>query len=117
MNKEKLKKIPHIISGFMILLHSYERYEAGHGSFVVFLFAGVLFLTIAVFHSKLSRKFPLTDITFYIIESLLSFIIAYEYWSVGKVGLPIPYLIAGLFQIFASYKFIVRTKKNKPINS
>jgi hypothetical protein len=113
MNKEKLKKVPHIISSVMILLHSYERFETGHGSYVVFLFAGIIFLSVAIFHQPLSKKFPWIDITFYGIESLLSFVIAYEYWSAGKKGLPFGYIIAGLFQIFAIYMFISRAKKAK----
>lgn len=111
MNKEKLKKIPHIVGGFMILLHSFERFETGHGSYIVFLITGIIFLSVAIFHKPLLKKFPLVDITFYSIEGLLSFVIAYEYWSIGKVGLPYAYMIAGVFQIFAVYMFISRNRK------
>ncbi|WP_146185107.1 hypothetical protein [Flavobacterium pallidum] len=112
MKKEKLKKLPHFISGGMILLHSVERFEMNHNSYLIFLFAGIVFMSVAVLHKKISKKFPLVDITFYALEGILSFVIAFEYWEAGKTGLPIPYIIAGLFQMFAIYKFALRAKKS-----
>ncbi|RZJ66921.1 MAG: hypothetical protein EOO50_07655 [Flavobacterium sp.] len=113
MNKEKLKKIPHLISGMVILLHSLERFETGHSSWIVFLLAGVVFLTVAIFHHKLSARFPMLDILFYGIESFLCFLIAYEYFAAGKKGVPVMYAIAGLVQIFAMFMFARRKKLHK----
>ena len=115
MNKEKLKRIPHLFSAIIILLHSYERFESGHSSYLVFLLAGIIFLLLAIFHHKISAKIPKIDIIFYGIESLLALVIAYEFYRIGKKGLPVMYLIAALFQLFAIYKFILRTKKTKAI--
>ena len=115
MNKEKLKKIPHFISGVIILLHSLERFESNHKTYIVFLVAGIIFLSIAIFHKYFSKKFPLIDIIFYCIEGLLSFIIAYEYFKAEKKGLPIAYLIAGIFQLFAIYKLSAATKNKNSI--
>jgi hypothetical protein len=111
MNKEKLKKIPHIFSATIILFHSYERFETEHSSYLVFLFLGLIFLALAIFHHKIAHRIPYIDIVFYAIESMLSLIIAYEYYNGGKKGLPIMYLIACLFQLFAMYKFMSRSKK------
>ncbi len=109
--KEKLKKISHILAGVIILFHAYEKYESGHGSYIFFVIAGVLFLSIASFHHQLKLKFPWVDNCFFVIEATLSLIIAYDYFHMGKVGLPIMYLIAGLFQICAIYFFSRRLKK------
>jgi hypothetical protein len=111
MNKEKFKKIPHIISGVIILLHAFERFESGHSTYIIFLLAGIVFLSIAWFHKVLTSKFPLIDILFYIIESILSFVIAYEYFSAGKKGLPYMYLVAAIMQLFACFMFFSKNKK------
>lgn len=113
MKKEKLRKIPHLISAFIILIHSLERFESGHKSYLIFLLAGIVFLCVAIFHKILSNNFCLTDLTFYGIESILSFTIAYEYWIAGKNGLPIAYILAGIFQIIAIYIFKVKSKSRK----
>ena len=115
MNKEKLKKIPHFISGVVILLHSLERFESNHKTYIVFLVAGIIFFSLAIFHKYFIRKFPLIDIIFYGIESLLSFLIAYEYLKADKKGLPIAYCIAGIIQLIAIYKFRATTKNKHSI--
>lgn len=112
MKVEKLKKLPHIFSGCLILLHSLERYDSGHSSYLIFLFCGTIFLFLAIFHHRISHKLPLIDVTFYLIESLLSFVIAFEFYSVGKKGLPIVYIIAGLLQILAVFMFARKSKKH-----
>jgi hypothetical protein len=110
MQNEKIKKLPHIISSIVILLHSYERFDHGHNSYLVFFFCGLLFFAIAIFHHRLISKFPLIDIIFYIIEGLLALVIAYEYFHAGKKALPFVYLFAALMQCFVVFKFIRRSR-------
>jgi hypothetical protein len=109
--KEKIKKAAHILAGVLILFHSYERYETGHKSYIYFLIAGLIFLSIAIFHHTLKSKYPWIDSCFYFIEATLSLIIAYDYFHVGKKGLPFAYLFAGLFQLSAIY-FLSKKKRN-----
>jgi intracellular septation protein A len=109
--KEKLKKISHILAGLIILFHAYEKYESEHGSYIYFVVAGVIFLSIALFHHQLKLKFPWVDNSFFAIEAFLSLIIAYDYFHMGKVGLPFIYLFAGLLQLCAIYFFSSRQKK------
>jgi hypothetical protein len=109
--KEKLKKISHILAGIIILLHAYEKHESGHSSYIYFLIAGIIFLSIAFFHHQLKLKFPWVDNCFFVIEATLSLIIAYDYFHMGKTGLPFMYLFAGLFQLCAIYFFSRRLKK------
>jgi uncharacterized membrane protein len=114
LNKDKLKKFAHIFAGLVILLHSYERYESGHGTYLFFALAGFLFLTIAFFHHQIQNKYPKIDSVFFLIEGLLSFIISYEYFHVGKKIIPSLYIFAGLLQIFSIYLFSKKlTKLNK----
>ena len=110
--KEKLQRVPHFIAAFVILLHGFERFETGHASHVFFFIAGLVFLTVAIFHHRLSAKFPLIDIIFFIIEAMLSFLIAYEFLEAGKHGVPVMYIIAGIFQLLAIFIFSKRINKN-----
>lgn len=109
--KEKLKKISHILAAVIIFLHAYEKYESGHSSYIYFVIAGIIFFSVALFHHQLKLKFPWIDNCFFIIEAALSFIIAYDYFHMGKTGLPFMYLFAGLFQLCAIYFFSRRMKK------
>ena len=109
--KEKLKKASHILAGMIILFHTYEKYESEHSSYIYFAIAGIIFLSIALFHHQLKSKFPWIDNCFFAIEAILSLIIAYDYFDMGKAGLPIMYLFAGLFQLSAIYFFSRRLKK------
>jgi len=35
-NREKKKKLVHIIAVFLILIHAFEKYDSGHGSYFFF---------------------------------------------------------------------------------
>ncbi|MPR32440.1 hypothetical protein [Salmonirosea aquatica] len=109
--KEKFKKASHILASAIILSHAYGNYESGHSSYMYFAIAGVVFLSIALFHHPLKLKFPWIDTCFFLIEALLSFIIAYEYFHMGKKGIPFMYLLAGFFQLSAIYFFTRRLKR------
>lgn len=111
LQKEKLKRIPHILAGIIILLHGYEKLDEGHGPYLFYFFAGTIFLSIAIFHHKLSHRFAYVDTIFFIIEGILSFIVAAEYFEAGKSGLPWAYLVAGVMQLSAIFLFIRKTKK------
>jgi hypothetical protein len=109
--RNKLKKFAHIFAGLVILIHSYERYESGHGTYLFFAFAGLIFITVALFHHQLQHKYPKIDYVFFMIEGLLSFIVAYEYFHVGKKIIPFMYLFAGSMQILSIYFFSVKLSK------
>jgi len=109
--KEKLEKATHILSGVIILFHAYEKYEGEHSSYIYFVIAGAIFLSIAIFHHQLKLKFPWIDNCFFIIEAISSLIIAYDYFHMGKSGLPIIYLFAGLLQLSAVYFFSRKLRK------
>ncbi|RYY59129.1 MAG: hypothetical protein EOO05_14270 [Chitinophagaceae bacterium] len=98
-NKEKRKKLAHIFAGFVILIHAWEKYESGHGPYLFFLIAGLVFLTVAFMHHVIERKAPWIDGVFFLIEASLSFLIAYEYFHMGKKGLPFVYVVLGIAQI------------------
>jgi len=108
---EKLKRLPHIISGVVILMHCLERFETGHSTAYLFLVAGIVFLGIAFFHHRIAQKLPWIDTVFYIIEAVLAFVIAYEYHEAGKTALPFIYVFAGLLQVGVTILFA--TKKTK----
>ncbi|WP_430896700.1 MULTISPECIES: hypothetical protein [unclassified Paraflavitalea] len=97
-NREKRKKFAHIGAGIVILIHAYEKYESGHGSYLLFGIAGLIFLLIAALHQKIEEKLPWVDGVFFVIEGILSLIVAYEFFHVGKKALPVTYVLLALFQ-------------------
>ena len=102
-NKEKRNRIIHIISAMMILIHAYEKYETGHASYIYFTIAGLVFLTIALFHPMLERKLPWVDGVFFVIEGILSLIVAADFFHMGKKALPFCYLFTALVQFFVAF--------------
>jgi len=104
-NKELRQRLLHMLSGGIILIHAYEKYESGHASHAFFAIAGLLFITIAIFHPVIEKKAPWVDGVFFFIEGLLSLFVAYDFFHMGKKGLPFAYAVAALFQFFSAYKF------------
>jgi hypothetical protein len=103
-DKQKRERIAHIVAGAIIFFHGYEKYDSGHDSYLFFFIAGAVFLLIALLHPVFEKRFPWIDGVFFVIEGLLSLIVAWDYFHAGKKGLPIAWLLASLFQFFAAYK-------------
>jgi hypothetical protein len=109
-NRERRKRVAHIFAGLLILIHAYEKYDSGHGSYIFFLIFGVVFTLIALFHHRLQKKFPGIDGVFFVIEGILSLIICYDYFHMGKKALPYCYLLIGIFQLIIA---VVKSKHKK----
>jgi len=107
-NPEKKKKLAHVIAGFVILLHAFERYESGHASYLFFAVAGIVFMSVALLHAVIERKAPWIDGVFFVIEAALSFLVAADYFHMGKKALPYCYLAAGIAQLVVAF---VKSKK------
>lgn len=103
-NKDLRQRLIHMVSGLIILIHAYEKYESVHASHVFFAIAGLLFLTIALLHPIIEKKVPWVDGVFFFIEGVLSLIVAYDFFHMGKKGLPYAYILAGLLQFFSAYR-------------
>ncbi len=103
-NSDKRKRFAHIGAGIVILIHAYEKYESGHNSYKLFALAGIVFLSIAFFHPIIEKKIPWVDGLFFIIEGILSIIVAVDYFHLGKKALPITYVLLGLFQFFIAIR-------------
>lgn len=116
--REKRKRLAHIFAAFVILIHAGGHYDAGHHTYLVFLFAGLVFLVVALLHPIIEKKAPWIDGVFFIIEACLSFVVAYEFFHAGKKALPYTYLFLGFAQIVLaivmSRKGIAHHKKNAP---
>lgn len=109
--KEKLKKLPHIMAGVLILLHAFERWDSGHTTYWFFLISGIVFLSVALLHHRLLARFPFVDTLFFVIEGMLSLIIAWEYHEAGKHAIPYMYVLAALLQLTAVFVFYKRKKR------
>jgi len=103
-NPEKRNRIVHIIFGFIILIHALEKYETGHGSFLFFLIAGLVFIALAIFHPLLEKKYPWIDGVFFVIEGTLSLTVSYDYYHMGKKALPFVYIGVAMLQYFVAFR-------------
>ncbi|MEO6404057.1 MAG: hypothetical protein ABIY51_06120 [Ferruginibacter sp.] len=101
---EKRKRVAHFAAGATILLHAYENYESGHHSFTLFAIAGTIFLVLALFHHLIEKKLPWIDGVFFVIEGILSLVVAFDMFSYGKKALPTTYILLGIFQFFMAVK-------------
>lgn len=114
-NTDKRKKVAHIGAAVVIFIHSYEKYEAGHSSYVLFGIAGLVFWTIALLHPIIEKKAPWVDGVFFAIEGILSIIFAIDYFHLGKKALPATYLLLATFQFFMAFrKSKKRLQHHKP---
>ena len=104
-NREKAKRFAHIVAGLTILIHAFSHYETGHGTYVLFLIAGLVFLTVAILHPILEKKLPWIDGVFFAIEAILSLVISYEYFHLGKKAIPFIYLIVAIVQFGLAIRF------------
>lgn len=103
-NRDKRKRFAHIGAGIVILIHSYEKYEGGHDTYKLFALAGLVFLSIAIFHPLIEKKAPWIDGVFFLLEGILSIIVAFDYFHLGKKALPITYILLGIFQFFMAFR-------------
>lgn len=103
-NRDKRKRFAHIVAGVVILIHSYEKHESGHDTYKLFALAGLLFLSIAIFHPIIEKKIPWIDGVFFVIEGVLSIIVAVDFFHLDKKALPITYILLGLFQFFMALR-------------
>ena len=116
-NKEKRKRFAHVAAGIIILIHSYEKYEGGHGSYKLFAIAGLVFMAIAIFHPFIEKKAPWIDSIFLCIEGILSIIVAFDFFHSGKKALPITYLVLAIFQFFMAFRKSKKGIEHHKINS
>ena len=103
-DKEKRKRVAHVVSALTILIHAYENYETGHHSYILFGIAGLVVLVLALFHSAIEKKLPWIDGVFFVIEGVLSLIIAIDMFNMGKKRLPITYLALAIFQFYMAFR-------------
>lgn len=89
----------------VILLHAWEKMETGHGPYLLFLVAGLVFLAVAILHPIIEKKAPWIDGLFFVIEAMLTFSIALEYFHLHKKWLPWSYVVTGLGQLLAAVIF------------
>ena len=116
-DKHKRQRFAHIGAGFVILIHSYEKYESGHGSYQFFLIAGLIFVAVAFFHPVIEKKAPWIDGLFFFIEGVLSVIVAIDFFHMGKKALPYTYIFLALFQFFMAYKRALKgMQQHKPVS-
>ena len=103
-NEDKRKRFAHIGAAVIILINSYENYEIAQSIYKLFAIAGVIVLVIALLHQKIEKKAPWIDSVFFIIEGLLSLVVAFNYLHLGKKALPVTFLLLAFFQLYLAFR-------------
>lgn len=109
-HRERNQKLAHLLAGLVILINAYDRFDAGNMVYLVYLFAGLTFIAVAVFLPYILKKAPWANAVFFLIESFLSFVIAYEFFTAGKSALPYVYVVLGIAQLIIP---LIKTRKQK----
>jgi DNA integrity scanning protein DisA with diadenylate cyclase activity len=103
-NEDNRKRVAHIGAAVVILINSYENYESGKSIYKLFAIAGLLVLILALFHQTIEKKMSWIDGVFFVIEGILSLIVAFNYFHLGKKALPITFLFLALFQFYLAFR-------------
>jgi hypothetical protein len=109
-HRGKIDSLLHIVMGFVILIHGIERLDNHFYSGVVFILASIIFVSCALFHKKLTGRFPFLDCIFHLLEGFLALVIALEYFQEGKKYIQYLYILATLLYSFAALKNYQRLK-------
>jgi hypothetical membrane protein len=103
-NEDKRKRFAHIGAAVIIFINSYDNYENGQSIYKLFAIAGFFVLSLALFHHTIEKKFPWVDGVFFVIEALLSLVVAFNYFRLGKKALPATFIFLALFQFYLAFK-------------
>ena len=103
-DREKRRQFAHIGAAIVIFIHAYHQFETGHGSPIVFIVAGTLFLAIALLHPLVEKKAPWIDGVFFVIEGILSIVVAFDYFHLHKKALPAAHLLLAFIQFYMAFK-------------
>jgi hypothetical protein len=118
-NWEKRKRFAHIGAAVVIFIHAYEKYEYHNAAYIPFTIAGIIFLAVALLHPIIEKKAPWVDGVFFVIEGVLSVIVAVDFFNAGKKALPVTYLLLAIFQFFMAFrkskKGIEAHKNHEPV--
>lgn len=101
--KEKIQLAAHILAGFIILIHAYEKYDLHESSYIIFVVLGIIFLCIALLHHRLAKWSHFVDSIFLIIEAICLSVIAGDFFHEGKKALPYCYVFAALMYVVVAF--------------
>ena len=94
--KKRLKIIGHLISGFVIIVKGYSKFEDHHETIgIILILLGLLFASFAVFHEKFTWIKKHEPWLLWL-EGFSLALVSYAYFSAGKFALPICYLLCSL---------------------
>jgi intracellular septation protein A len=102
--REKRKRFAHIGAAVVIFIHAYEKFDHHNPAYIPFTIAGIIFLTVALLHPVIEKKAPWVDGVFFVIEGILSVIVAVDFFNAGKKALPVTYLLLAIFQFFMAFR-------------
>ncbi len=107
--KQNLRKLGHLISGLVIILKGYSKFEDHHPEIgIVLILLGILFVSFAIFHEKISWIKKHEPWLLWL-EGLALALVSYSYFSAGKVAIPLIYAFSSaLYFIVGGYFYNYR---------
>lgn len=103
MNKEKLYKLAHLLSGFVVMLHGVGQLDEHHGSPWFFFISGALMLLVAIFHHRVEKLLGSGEGIIFFLEGAVQCFIAIHYFELGKKALPFAHLFSSLLYCYVGY--------------
>ena len=94
IDKASLKKIGHVISGLVVIIKGYDKFENHHPEVgILLILLGLIFVSFAVFHHRISWIAKHEPWLLWL-EGLALAIVSYSYFAAGKFALPfvMPYV-------------------------
>ena len=96
IDKASLKKIGHVISGLVVIIKGYDKFENHHPEVgILLILLGLIFVSFAVFHHRISWIAKHEPWLLWL-EGLALAIVSYSYFAAGKFALPICYALCSL---------------------
>ena len=108
--RENLAKYGHLLTGFVIVVKGVakiEHHQNGVGAVLILI--GIIFGLFTVFHEKIPFIKRHEAVLLWT-ESFVLLIVAYSYFSDGKKGLPIAYVLCSIAYIIVGFFRYYRPK-------
>lgn len=109
-----LQKLVHFLTAFAITMKGIAKLEHPHGyELVIALFfaAAIYIVTITLLHDRLHAHERLLTASVYVLEAIVTAIVAALYFGEGKRALPWMFVFASAMFVVATVVRLVRTRR------
>jgi hypothetical protein len=100
----KKHSIAHLISGIVVILHGIADLEVHHGKPLFYFLMGILMIFVGVKNDAVAKFSKTLANSFYFIEAIVIFFIAFHFFELGKKFIPWIYTISGVLYFYVGIK-------------